>query len=86
MNSLLLAAGHAAHPDRGRLLLGLAPLLIMALALDVYCLTDLVRAQSVRYLPKVVWALVILVVSCPFGAVLYLFVGRVRNRGTRVPG
>jgi|HubBroStandDraft_6_1064221.scaffolds.fasta_scaffold1088322_2 hypothetical protein len=86
MNSLLLAAGPAAHSHPGRLLLALAPLVIVALALDVYCLTDLVRAPSVRYLPKVVWALIILVVSFPLGAVLYLFVGRVRNRGTRVPG
>jgi hypothetical protein len=86
MNSLLLAAGHAAHHDPGRLLLAVVPLLILGLALDVYCLTDLVRAKSVRYLPKLVWALVILLVSCPLGAILYLFAGRVRNQGTRVPG
>ena len=84
MTSLLLAAGHTT--DRGRLFLALVPLVIVALGLDVYCLADLIRARSVRYLPKVVWAVIIIFVSCPVGALLYLFLGRERNQGSRVPG
>src|SRR5512132_1220126 len=34
----------------------------------IYCLVDLIRAPSVRYLPKPVWALIIVFVSAPFGA------------------
>lgn len=85
MRSLQLVASHAAvHP--GRLLLALLPLLIVALAVDIYCLVSLVRAPSVRYLPKIVWAIIIVCVSFPVGAVLYLFAGRVRDRGSKVPG
>jgi hypothetical protein len=84
MTSLLLAAGHPT--DRGRLFLALLPVVIVALGLDVYCLADLIRARSVRYLPKVVWAVIILLVSCPVGALLYLFLGRERKQGSRVPG
>ena len=88
MTSLLLATGHsaAAHAHSGRLILALLPLLIVALAVDVYCVIDLARAESVRHLPKIVWAIIIVFVSFPLGAVLYLFAGRVRNRGFRVPG
>jgi len=82
MTHLLLAA--AAHPERGRLLLALAPLLAVALVFDVYCLVSLVRSRSVRYLPKVIWGIVIVFISFPLGGLLYLFVGRDRNQGSRV--
>jgi hypothetical protein len=84
MTHLLLAA--AAHPQRGRLLLALAPLVIVAIGFDAYCLMNLVRSRSVRYLPKVVWAIVILFISFPLGGLLYLFVGRDRNQGSRAAG
>lgn len=82
-------AGRAARPPRHllphlspHLLIALLPLLAAIVALDVYCLTDLVRARSVAGgVPKVVWAVVILFVSAPIGALVYLFFGRDRNRG-----
>jgi hypothetical protein len=85
MTSLLLASSHP-DPTGHRLFLALLPLLVVALGLDVYCLVDLVRAPSVRYLPKGIWALIIVCISCPIGALLYLFLGRDRNHGSRVPG
>jgi hypothetical protein len=86
MTHLLLGAAAHSNPDPRRLLFALAPLLIVALGFDIYCLVNLVRAKSVRYLPKVVWVIVILFISFPLGALLYLFVGRDRNQGSRVPG
>lgn len=63
----------------GRTLLALIPLLALLAGLIVYCLVDLVRARSVRYLPKPVWALIIVLVSAPFGALAYLVFGRNRH-------
>lgn len=82
--TLVLAAGRAA-PTNHDLFLGVLPLLLLALAVDVYCLRDLVRARSVRYLPKACWALVILC-SFPLGALLYMFYGRDGNQGSRMAG
>ncbi len=62
----------------------LIPVLVVLLGLDIYCLVSLVRAQSVRNAPKLVWAIVILFVSAPLGAILYLFFGRDRSGGSRV--
>jgi hypothetical protein len=53
----------------------LAPLLLLAAALAVYALVDLVRAPAVRYLPKWGWAL-ICVLSMPLGPLAYLTLGR----------
>jgi len=53
----------------------LAPLLLLAAALAVYALVDLVRAPAVRYLPKWAWAL-ICVLSMPLGPLAYLTLGR----------
>ena len=53
----------------------LAPLLVLAAALAVYALVDLVRAPDVRYLPKWAWAL-ICVLSMPLGPLAYLTLGR----------
>jgi len=36
------------------------PLLVLIVALDVYCLIDLARAKPVRNVPKWVWVIVIL--------------------------
>ena len=63
----------------GRTLLALLPLLLLVVGLIVYCLVDLARARSVRYLPKPAWALVIVLGSVPLGAIAYLFLGRNRN-------
>jgi ABC-2 type transport system ATP-binding protein len=64
------------------LLAAVVPLLVLILALDVYCLADLARARSVRHMPKLVWAIVILFVSAPIGALVYLFIGRDRGDGS----
>ena len=56
--------------------------LIIAVGFTVYCLFDLGRAPSVRYLPRWAWA-VICVVSEPLGGILYLLLGRTRDRGVR---
>lgn len=42
---------------------------------DVLLLLDL-RTQQVRSLPKVAWALIIVLVSFPVGGILYWFAGR----------
>ncbi|HZD79974.1 MAG TPA: PLD nuclease N-terminal domain-containing protein [Actinomycetota bacterium] len=52
----------------------LAPLLVAALAFDVYCLIDLARTP-VQGLPKWAWVLLILLVN-PLGGIAYLITGR----------
>jgi ABC-2 type transport system ATP-binding protein len=83
MRDSLLAAGASGRISLPpHLLAALVPLLILVIALDVYCLIDLARAPSVRGgVPKIVWVIVILFVSSPIGALVYLFVGRDRSRG-----
>jgi hypothetical protein len=63
----------------GKVMLALIPLFVLLAGLIVYCLVDLVRARSVRYLPKPVWALIIVLVSAPFGALAYLVFGKDRH-------
>ena len=79
-NDLLAAAASGSGKLPPNLALALVPLLVLIVALDVYCLIDLARAKSVRNAPKWVWALVILFISAPIGALVYLFVGRDRGR------
>jgi hypothetical protein len=83
-NDLLAAAAGAAGKPPAGLLLALVPLLVLVVALDVYCLIDLARARSVRNVPKWVWVLVILFISAPLGALIYLFAGRDRGQGGQV--
>jgi len=78
-NDLLTAMAIGSGRLPSNLAFAVVPLLVLIIALDVYCLINLARAQSVRYLPKWVWALVILLVSAPTGALLYLFLGRDRR-------
>jgi ABC-2 type transport system ATP-binding protein len=93
-NVLAVGAGavHGLSHLSPHVLAALLPLLVLVLALDVYCLVDLVRAKSVKGgVPKLVWAVVILFVSAPIGALVYLFFGRDRGRdagpgGTAPPG
>jgi hypothetical protein len=54
----------------------LLPVLLLVLAFVGYCLVDLAR-HEVRYLPKWAWVIICLV-SIPFGALVYLLVGRKR--------
>ncbi len=84
MNVVLAAGTHAAasHPRSAhQLLYALLPIVILAALFDVYCLIDLSRAKSVRHLPKAVWAIIILVISAPWGGLIYLFLGRDRSQG-----
>jgi Phospholipase_D-nuclease N-terminal len=52
---------------------------LLVAGLIIYCLVDLIRAPSVRYLPKPVWALIIMLGSVPVGAIAYLVFGKDRN-------
>jgi hypothetical protein len=52
----------------------IAPIAVVLIALVVYCLIDIAR-HDVMYLPKWAWVL-ICVLSIPFGAIIYLIVGR----------
>lgn len=72
MNFSVLASSHASP----RLFAALIPVLVVIAAFDVYCLVDLIRARSVRLLPKVVWGLVIVFIGSPISGVVYLFAGR----------
>ena len=58
---------------------------ILALAggFAAFCLADIARSQSVRYLPKWAWALVC-VVQIPSGGIIYLSLGRV-GRSAALP-
>jgi ABC-2 type transport system ATP-binding protein len=76
----LLVAGSLAAVPPG-FLAAVLPLLLVTLALDVFCLVDLARAKSVRNVPKWAWVLVILFVSAPIGALIYLFAGREPGAG-----
>jgi hypothetical protein len=75
MSPSILAASHASS----HLLAALIPVLLIIAAFDAYCLADLVRAHSVRFLPKIVWGLIIVIVGSPISGVVYLFVGRGRD-------
>jgi hypothetical protein len=42
---------------------------------EIFCLTDLARADHVRFLPRWAWA-VLCLIQIPLGGVLYLLAGR----------
>ena len=53
----------------------LVPLLVVAATFEIFCLVHLARAHQVRYLPKPLWVLIILI-SIPLGGIVYLALGR----------
>ena len=63
------------------LVLILAAILLAGLvaAWEICCLTDLARADRVRFLPKWAWAVACLT-QIPLGGILYLLIGRVWRR------
>lgn len=61
------------------LLAALAPILVIVVGFVGYCLVDLARAPSVKFLPKWAWVLVC-VASVPIGGIVYLLVGREDRR------
>ena len=56
----------------------LVPIFVAAAGFVAFCLTDLARADEVRYLPKWGWGLVCLI-EIPLGGIIYLSIGRVRR-------
>src|SRR5215472_12011973 len=84
-NGLLAAGLRGTLKLPPHLLAALVPLLVVVLALDVYCLVDIARARSVRSAPKIAWVIVILAFSAPLGALLYLFFGRDRGESGGAP-
>jgi len=58
----------------------LLPILLVVLALDIFCFVDLYRADEVSYLPKWAWVILIIVIHL-FGAIGYLIFGRQRHVG-----
>jgi ABC-2 type transport system ATP-binding protein len=74
-------AGVQVNLPSGSTLLAITPILVVILGTVVFSLVDLVRARSVRYLPKVVWGVIIVLVSTPLGAIAYLVFGRPRRSG-----
>ena len=56
------------------LIIAAVPIVMLAIAFVAYCLFDL-RRSEVRYLPKWLWALVV-ILSVPLGGIIYLLVGR----------
>lgn len=61
--------------------------LILALAVGFagFCLADIARADSVRWLPKWAWA-IICVIQIPGGGIIYLSFGRIGRPGPVSPG
>jgi len=53
----------------------LAPIVVIAVALLIYCLYDLIRRETVTGGNKVVWAVVIILLGT-LGQIVYLVVGR----------
>jgi urea transport system ATP-binding protein len=77
-HSMGLAQVEFSFPS-GPVLLAIAPLVLLYLGLVAFSLVDLIRAPSVRYLPKAVWALIIVLVGTGLGAIGYLVFGRARG-------
>lgn len=84
-NASLTAGAIAAAHHNSQLAYALAPIVVLAILFDVYCLQDLVRAKTVRHLPKAVWAVIIVLISAPWGGLIYLFLGRDRDRRGTAP-
>ena len=59
-------------------LAALIPVIAVVLAITVYCLVDLFRAERVRWIPKWGWAVVCLI-SMPFGGLICLALAKPPN-------
>jgi Phospholipase_D-nuclease N-terminal len=64
-----------------RTVLALAPLFLLIAGLVLFCLVDIIRSPTVRYLPKAAWVLIVVCGSAPLGALAYLVWGRNRGDG-----
>lgn len=70
----VLIGSQGTHPDWAIL----APIILLAAALLVYCLVDLIRRETVTGGNKLVWAAVIIILGT-LGQIVYLVVGRGEN-------
>lgn len=59
--------------------LALAPVLLLSVGFVVWVVVDIVRSDTVQHLPKWAW-IVLSVISIPLGGIVYLLVGRHRDR------
>jgi ABC-2 type transport system ATP-binding protein len=76
----------AVNMPSGTTALALLPLALLIVGLAVYALVRLARAEYAPYLPKWLWA-VIIVVSIPWGALAYLLLARgARAQEDTAPG
>jgi Phospholipase_D-nuclease N-terminal len=55
----------------------LVPLIVLAVAFEVFCLFDVFHTEKVRSLPRWAWAIICLI-SIPLGGIIYLVAGRQR--------
>ena len=76
MTGMSLRADGAINLPSGQVLLALVPVLTLVLGVVVFALVDLARRPVVAYLPRPVWALIIVLVALPLGAIVYLVAGR----------
>jgi DMSO reductase anchor subunit len=51
------------------------PIIVLQLGIQVFALVDLIRRKNIKYLPKVVWAIIIILGEI-VGAVVYLLLGK----------
>ncbi|WP_158675709.1 PLDc N-terminal domain-containing protein [Nocardia stercoris] len=56
-------------------LAALIPVLVLEVAFVAYCWTSIYRVRATKFLPKAVWALLVLLVM-PIGGIVYLVCGR----------
>ncbi|HUR49215.1 MAG TPA: PLDc N-terminal domain-containing protein [Acidimicrobiales bacterium] len=56
-------------------LAAIVPIVVVALGFATYCIVDVIRAPSVKHLPKWGW-IVACLVSIPLGGIVYLTIGR----------
>jgi hypothetical protein len=56
----------------------LIPVVILQLSLQIYCMVDLVRRETVRFNNKLLWGAVIVLFSM-IGCVVYILFGRTEN-------
>ncbi|ADL42189.1 hypothetical protein COB47_0880 [Caldicellulosiruptor obsidiansis OB47] len=63
--------------DMEEMLKLLAPVIVLQFALMIFCLVKL-KNDKVKYLPKWVWALIIIIFNF-IGPILYLLIGRERD-------
>ena len=52
---------------------------ILVAGWEILCLASLARVERVRFLPRWAWA-VACIIQIPLGGIVYLLVGRVRQR------